>query len=82
MVVSAWVLVSACAERPSATGDCVSLREDQEAEMQLVRWCRGGKEPRAGALLCLLGVLELSTGLYFDAKHVRLVSHAGVAPPF
>ena len=31
MVVSAWVLVSPCAERPSATGDCVLLRGDNEA---------------------------------------------------
>ena len=71
MVVSAWVLVSPCAERPSATGDCVLLRGDNEAAVAWVRRCRGGKEPRSGALMRLLGALELSSGWHFDAKHVR-----------
>ena len=71
MVVSAWVLVSACAERPSVMGDCVLLRGDNEAAIQWVRRCRGGKEPRSGTLMRLLGVLELSSGWHFDAKHVR-----------
>ena len=70
-VESAWVLVSSCAERPSATGDCVLLRGDNEAAVQWVRRCRGGKEPRSGALMRFLGVLELSSGWHFDAKHVR-----------
>jgi len=71
MVVSAWVLVSSCAERPSAMGDCVLLRGDNEAAVQWVRRCRGGKEPRSGALMRLLGVLEVSSGWHFDALHVR-----------
>ena len=61
-VVSAWVLVSSCAERPSETNDCVSLHGDNEAAAQWVRRCRGGKEPRSGALMRLCGVLELSGG--------------------
>ena len=71
MVVSAWVLMSSCAERPSATGDCVLLCRDNDAAVQWVRRCRGGTEPRSGALMRLLGVLELSSGWHFDAKHVR-----------
>ena len=46
MVVSAFVLVSSCADRPSATRDCVSLRGDNEAAVHWVRRCRGGLEPR------------------------------------
>ena len=42
MVVWAFVLVSSCADRPSATGDCVVLRGDNEAAVPWVRWCRGG----------------------------------------
>ena len=57
-VVSAWVLVSACDEHPSAMGDCVLLCGDNEAAVEWVRHCRGGKEPRYGALMRLLGVLE------------------------
>ena len=62
MVVSARVLVFPCAERPSTTGDCVLLRGDNEATVQWVRRCRGGKEPRSGALMRLLGVIKLSSG--------------------
>ena len=71
MVVDAWVLVYLCAERPAALGGCVLLRGDDEAAVEWVRRCRGGKEPRSGALMRLLGVLELSSGWRFDAKHVR-----------
>ena len=71
IVVSAWVLVSPCAERPSATGDCVLLRGDNEAVSAWVRRCRGGNEPRSGGLMRLLGALELFSGWHFDAKHAR-----------
>ena len=71
MVVSAWVLVSPCTERPAASGDCVLWRGDNEAAVEWVRRCRGGKEPRSGALMRLLGVLEMSSGWHFDAKHLR-----------
>ena len=71
MVVSAWVLVSPCAERPAASGVCVLWRSDNEAAAGWVRRCRGGKEPRSGALMRLLGVLDLSSGWHFDAQHVR-----------
>ena len=37
MVVSMWVLVGLCAERPSARGDCVLFRGDNEATVQWVR---------------------------------------------
>ena len=71
MVVSAWVLVVLCAERPSAKGDCVLLRGDNEAAVRWVRRCRGWLEPWSGALMRLLGVLEVSSGWHFDALHVR-----------
>ena len=77
MVVSTWVLVVLCAERPSARGDYVLLRGDNEAAVQWVRRCRGGLEPRSGALMRLLGVLEVSSGSHFDALHVRGI-HNGV----
>ena len=62
MVVSAFVLVCSCADRPSATADCVLLRGDNEAAVHWVRRCRGGLETRSGALMGLLGVLEVSSG--------------------
>ena len=69
MVVSASVVVSPCAERPAALGDCVLWHSDNEAAVEWVRRCRGGK-PGSGALMRLLGVLKLSSGWHFDAKHV------------
>ena len=74
MVVSAWVLVSPCAERPSAMRHCVLLRVDNEAAVEWVRRCRGVKEPRSGALMRLHGLLELRSGWHFDADHVRGIS--------
>ena len=71
MIVSGWVLVFSCAERPSATGDCVLLRGDKEAAVQWVRWWRGGNQPRSDALMRLRGLLELFSGWHFDSKHVR-----------
>ena len=71
MAVTAWVFVISCAERPSATGDCVLLRGDNEATVHWVRRCRRGREPRSGALMRLLGVLEMSSGWHFDATQVQ-----------
>ena len=72
MVVSAFFLVSSCADRSSATGDCVLLRGDSEAAaVHWVRRCRGGLEPRFGALMRLLGVLEVSSGWHFEATRLR-----------
>ena len=70
MVISAWVLVVLWEDLPAQAGDCVSLRGDNEAAVQWVRRCRGGKEPRSGALMRFLGVLEISSGWNFDALHV------------
>ena len=70
MVVSAFVLVPSCADRPSATGYCVMLRGDNEAAVHWVHRCRGGLELRSGALMRLVGVLEVLSGWHFEATHV------------
>ena len=62
IVVSAFVLVSSRADQPSATGDRALLRGDNKAAVHWVRRCRGGVELRSGALMRLLGVLEVSYG--------------------
>ena len=41
-----------------------------------MRRCRGGLEPRSGALMRLLGVLEVSSGWHFEATHVRGIHNA------
>ena len=48
-----------------------------------MRRCRGGKEPRSGALMRLLGALKLSSGWNFDAKHLQEVFNVaadGISP--
>lgn len=52
-------------------GNCVLLHGDNEAAFYWERRCRGGNERRSGALMCLLGVLELSSGWHVDAVHVQ-----------
>ena len=76
MIVSAFVLVPSCADRPSATGDCALLRRDNEAAVYWVRRYRGGLKPRSGAIMRLLGVLEVSSGWHFEATHVRGIHNA------
>ena len=76
MVVLAFILVSSCADRPSATGDWVLLRGDNEAAVHWVQRCRGGLKPRSGALMHLLGVLEVSSGWHFKATNVRGIHDA------
>ena len=54
------------------------LGGDNEAAVDWVRRCHGGREPRSGALMRLLGVLEMSSGWQFHATYVRGVHN--VAP--
>lgn len=70
MLVGAWLLVVEQHHRPAAAGDCVLLRGDNEASVAWIQRCRGGREPRSGALIRLLGVLEVSSGWHFQASHV------------
>ena len=70
MVMSAYMLVVVCGERPVGNKDCVLLRGDNEATVHWVRRCRGGKEPRSGALMRLMGAIEVAGGWYFDSLHV------------
>ena len=45
--------------------------------MSAIHWvnrCRGGREPRAGALMRMLGFLEMGSGWRFRTKHVHGVA--------
>ena len=50
--------------------DCVLRRDDNEGEVHWVRCCRGGTKPRSGALVHLIGEVELSGGWHFGSLHV------------
>lgn len=76
MVVGAWLLIVQQQHRPVAAGDCVLLRGDNEAGVAWVQRCRGGKEPRSGALMRMLGAVEVSSERHFQALHVFGVLNA------
>ena len=45
MVMSAYMLVAVCGERPVGDKDCELLRGDNKAAVHWERRCRGGKKP-------------------------------------
>ena len=62
MIVTAFNFVTQSAARPSYARDTILMRGDNMSTLQWVPKCRGGKEPRSGALLRLLGCLEVGSG--------------------
>ena len=55
------------------------LMQMQGDNMTAVHWvskCRGGEEPRSGALLRLLGCFEVGSGWCFDAVHAAGIDHS------
>ena len=76
MVVMAWIFVTQSDARPSYARDTVLMRGDNMSAVQWVFKCRGGREPRSGALMRLLGCLEVGSGWCFDALHVAGVENA------
>ena len=62
MVVTAWIFVTQSDARPSYARHTVLMRGDNMSAIQWVSKCRGGKEPRSGALMRLLGCLEVGSG--------------------
>ena len=70
MVVGAQVLITQQQLVPQEMGDCIQLRGDNEPSVAWIQRCRGGKEPRSGAIMRLLGVIEVSSGWIFQSSHV------------
>ena len=51
---------------------------DPRGSMSAVHWvgkCRGGTEPRSGALMRMRGCLEMRSGWCFRVKHVKGISN-------
>lgn len=70
MFMGAWLLAGQQRDVPRVEHGCVLLRGDNEASVAWIQRCRGGKEPRSGALMRMLGALEVSSGWCFQALHV------------
>ena len=67
MVVTAWIFVTQSDAQPSYARDTVLMKGDNMSAVQWVSKRKGGREPRSGALMRLLGRLEVGSGWCFDA---------------
>ena len=70
MTVTAWAFIRA-GNRPRYPRDCILMRGDNSSACCWVSKCRGGKEQRSGALMRVLGCLEMGSGWCFRAKHIK-----------
>lgn len=71
MVVSAGGIVRvSLGERPVWESECAVLQGGSDCAIHWVNECRGGREPQSGALMRLLGVLEMVGSWHFSAQHV------------
>ena len=75
MVVTAWAFTVEAKSAPQYVGESILKRGDNKSAVHWVNRCRGGREPRAGALMRILGCLEMRSGWCFRAKHVRGVAN-------
>ena len=75
MVVTALIIVTQSNLRPSYARDIIIRRGDSTSADQWVSECKRGGEPRSGALVRLLGCLEVNSGWCFDALHVAGVEN-------
>lgn len=71
MVVTAWAMTVHAGERPEYPGQSVLMRGDNMSAVHWVNKCRGAKEPRSGALMRMMGCLEMRNGWRFRAKHIN-----------
>ena len=70
MVIGAWVFLVQANTKPSYVRDSIRMRGDNSSAVAWVNKCRGGKEPRSGALIRILGCLEIGSDWHFDSTHV------------
>jgi hypothetical protein len=70
MVVTAWVIVVQCGQRPQLGGETVLLRGDNTSAVQWVRKRGGAADKRAQVALRLLAAVETGGGWSFDANHI------------
>ena len=74
MVVTAWALTVHASARPEYPGQSILMRGDMSA-VHWVNKCRGARESRSGALMRMLGCLEIRNEWRFRAKHIKGVAN-------
>ena len=75
MVVTAWALTVHAWARPEYPGQSILMRGDTISAVHWVNKCRGAREPRSGALMRMLGCLEMRNEWRFRAKHIKGVEN-------
>jgi len=70
MVVGAWVFIVQAKTKPAYARDSVRMRGDNSSAVGWVNRCKAGKEPRSGALMRILGCLEMGSDWHFDSQHI------------
>ena len=75
MVMTAWALTVHAGARPEYPGQSVLMRGDNMSAVHWVNKCRGAREPRSGALMRMLGVLEMRSRWRFRAKHIKGIAN-------
>ena len=75
MVVGAWVFTVQSGMRPAYARNSIRMMGDNSSSVAWVNKGRGGREPRSGALMRMLGCLEMGSGWCFEAAHVKGVDN-------
>ena len=75
MTVTAWAFTVQAATPPNYPGASILMRGDNSSGVHWVNRCRGGREPRSGAVMRMMGCLEMRSGWCFRAKHVKGVAN-------
>jgi hypothetical protein len=71
MVMTAYVIVVQLHMQPEFDGDLVLLRGDNKSAVHWVNKAGGARDPRAGALMRLFGVVEMSSSWCFKANYIK-----------
>ena len=71
MTVTAWAITVQTATPPDYPGASILMRGDKSSDVHWVNRCRGSREPWSGAVMRMVGCLDMRSGWYFRAKHVK-----------
>lgn len=71
MVVGTRIFIAQSATKPGYAKDSVRMHGDNSSAVAWMNKCQGGKEPLSGALMRILGFLEMDSDCHFDCTHVQ-----------
>ena len=71
MTVTAWAFTVQAATSPDYPGASIFMRGDNSSGVHWVNRCRGDRELRSGAVMRMMGCVEMRSGWCFRAKHVK-----------